>query len=128
MLEIARYSPEIGVFQKDIAEKQDISVKYLDHIIHALKAAGLIRTVKGKKSGYVLTRHASKISILDIHNAFEPGICVIDCINDAFQCVRKEGCEARGFWGGLNQRIIEYFDSLTLQDLLENKMPIEDAL
>ena len=52
ILEIALEESENGVFQKDISERQKISNKYLDNIITALKTAGLIKNVKGKKSGY----------------------------------------------------------------------------
>lgn len=127
MIEIAGHSPNDGVFQKDIAENQDISNKYLDHIIHGLKVAGLIGTVRGKKSGYVLTRPAEQITAYDIHNAFEAGICVIDCMSNTFQCDRKDGCEARGFWGTLNQQITDYFKSVTLQDLVDSKEDLEDT-
>lgn len=127
MIEIAKHPGDKGVFQKDIAENQDISNKYLDHIIHGLKVAGLIATVRGKKSGYVLTRPADQITAYDIHNAFEAGICVIDCMSNTFQCDRKDGCEARGFWGVLNQQITEYFKSVTLKDLVDNKAVMEDT-
>lgn len=126
MIEIAHHSPDPGIFQKDIAKNQDISNKYLDHIIHGLKVARLIANVKGRKSGYVLTRPADQITVFEIHSAFEPGICVIDCLNNAYQCDRKEGCAARGFWGALNQQITAYFKSVTLQDLVEKKTILED--
>ncbi len=128
MTEIARHSPDQGIFQKDIARIQDISNKYLDHIIHALKVAGLISNQKGKKSGYILTRPAAQITILDIHSAFEPGICVIDCLGNNYQCDRKETCSARGFWGTLNKQIIDYFSSVTLQDLVDHKIVLDDAI
>lgn len=127
MVEIAKNSSEEAVFQKDIAEAQDISNKYLDHIIHALKVAGLIANQKGRKSGYILTKDATEITIYDIHNAFEPGICVIDCLTKTYDCPREKGCEAKGFWGGLNQRITDYFKSITLKDLVENEGILEDA-
>ena len=61
---------EGGTFQKEIAESQDVSVKYLDHIIASLKKAGLIHNVGGKKSGYVLTKSPHEISIYDVYSAF----------------------------------------------------------
>ena len=126
MLEIAHHSPSGGIFQKDIAKTQDISNKYLDHIIHALKAAGLIINVKGKKSGYILTRDPAEISIFDIHNAFEPGICVIDCLSKSIKCDRESGCAARGFWGNLNTQIVDYFKSVTLEDLIHDEAILDD--
>ena len=121
MLEIAQGSSGSGVFQKDIANNQQISNKYLDHIIYALKTSQLISNLKGKKSGYVLTRNPSEITILDIHNAFEPGICVIECLSGNYECDRSVGCKTKDFWGGLNNMILEYFRSVTLQDLIDNK-------
>ncbi len=128
MVEIARNSPEPGIFQKDISLNQDISNKYLDHIIHALKVAGLIVNLKGRKSGYILTRPAETITIFDIHSAFEPGICVIDCLSPSYNCEREKGCEAKGFWGVLNQQISNYFKSITLNDLLQNREILEDSI
>jgi len=128
MIEIARHSPDTGIFQKQVAENQDISNKYLDHIIHGLKVAGLITSRMGRKSGYILTRPAQEITIFDIHNAFEPGICVIDCLSPSVNCDRAEGCEAKEFWGGLNKKIADYFKSITLQDLVDNKVPGDAGL
>ena len=121
MLEIAKSYPDTGIFQKDIAENQNISVKYLDHIIQALKVAGLITNVKGKKSGYTLSKEPEKITLYDIHHAFEPGICVIDCLSESVHCDRQKGCTTRGFWSDLNNMIKEYLKSVTLQDLVDNE-------
>jgi Rrf2 family protein len=128
MVEVARSAPNEGIFQKDIAIAQDISNKYLDHIIHGLKVAGLISNTQGRKSGYVLTREADKITIFDIHNAFEAGICVVDCMNESFNCDREENCEVNGFWAGLNNCVSEYFKSVTLQDLVDKNTILEDKV
>ena len=98
LLEIALHEDGVGVFQKDIAENQKLSIKYLDHIIAALKVAGLISNVKGKKSGYVLTRSPKDITMLDVHNAFEPGVCVVDCLSGNVNCELEEGCATKDFW------------------------------
>ncbi len=125
MIEIARETNNNGIFQKDIAVRQEISNKYLDHIIYALKVAGLISNVKGKKSGYILTRPAKEITIMDINNAFEPGICIIDCITENYKCERENVCSAKNFWTGLNDIIADYFKENTLQDLLEEQLELE---
>ena len=128
MIEIGTDTSGKGVFQKQIAEKQEISVKYLDHIIHALKTSGLISNVKGRKSGYVLTRPPDEISMLDIHNAFESGICVIDCLSPNITCDRNNQCAAKGFWGHVNNKIINYFKSVTLQDMIDEQSCLDDAV
>lgn len=121
MIEIAKADQEKGIFQKDISKNQEISNKYLDHIIMALKVSGLICNAKGKKSGYVLCRKASEITALDIHNAFEPGICVIDCMAQSHNCTRDHGCLAKGFWAELNNKITDHFKSITLEELINSE-------
>lgn len=127
MIEIARGQPDRGVFQKDIAFNQSLSLKYLDHIIHALKTARLINNARGKKSGYVLSRRPSEITVFDIHRAFEPGICLVDCLSETYNCSLSDGCKARGFWGQLNNLIFSYFNSVTLEDIIQGRVSLEDV-
>ena len=117
MIEIAKSDDGTGVFQKDIAANQSISIKYLDHIISALKVAGLVTNAHGKKSGYILTRAPKDITILEIHNAFNANLSVIDCIAQGNCCERENECETKDFWQGLNNIVSEYFNSHTLEDL-----------
>ncbi|MFH0843618.1 MAG: Rrf2 family transcriptional regulator [Bacteroidota bacterium] len=119
ILEIALDETDNGVFQKDISERQDISVKYLDNIITALKTAGLVINARGKKSGYKLTRKPGKIKIIDVYNAFTPGVVIIDCLTDKHLCPRTSKCEVRDFWSGLNDTISKYLESFTLEDLIK---------
>lgn len=121
MLEIAMHQESKGVFQKDIASNQSISVKYLDHIIAALKANGLIVNQKGKKSGYTLSHPPGEITMLDIHRSFEPGIQIVDCLSDNFDCPKESICVVKSFWNGLNNQIVDYLRSTTLQDLLDKQ-------
>ena len=127
MLEIARAKESAGVFQKDIAVNQKLSLKYLDHIIHALKTARLIANTKGRKSGYMLTRSPDEITVYDVHRAFEPGICVIDCIGKDFKCDFSEQCQTQGFWRNLNRLILNYFKSVTLKDLMDGKADLPEG-
>jgi Rrf2 family protein len=111
---------------KEIAKNQGISVKYLDHIIHALKVSGLIQNVKGKKSGYTLVKKPGDISLYEILNAFEPGICVVECLSKSVACNREKGCAAKGFWGDLNNKIIDHFKSVSLADLVNKQVELVD--
>lgn len=98
MIEIAASTDSDGILQKDIAKNQNISNKYLDPIISALKLKGLISNSKGKGSGYILTRTPEKISILDIYTAFEQ-IDVYECINNLNYCERStHECKGCNFW------------------------------
>jgi len=126
MIEIALEGGLEGVFQKDIAENQNISVKYLDHIIAALKVAGLIVPFKGRKSGYKLTRSSELISMYDIHLAFEADICIIDCLRDGADCDRRKECAVIDFWDGLNIQIKDYLKSVNLAQLVSKKISLMD--
>lgn len=127
MLEIALDETGNGVLQKDISVRQRISLKYLDSIISSLKTAGLIMNVRGKKSGYIITRLPVKIKIIDIYKAFEPGVVVVDCINQNYVCDLSRTCGVRDFWGGLNKAIVQYLDSHTLEDIVkEHKLKMKN--
>jgi Rrf2 family protein len=125
MVELANDNTGEGIFQKDISKNQDISIKYLDQIIHSLKVAGLISDVRGKKSGYILTKKPSEISIYDIHRAFENDICVIDCMSSNYHCDRMAICSVRKFWEGLNQMVMDYFKNTTLEDIANGNSNFE---
>ena len=126
-MEIALNKGVNGIYQKEIAQNQDISYKYLDQILSALKASGLIAKAKGRKSGYVLTRDPSEITVYDVHRAFEPGICVIDCLALNFSCDREKNCALRGFWKDLNDQITGYLKSTTVKDLMLKQVQLEGS-
>lgn len=112
---------EAGILQKGISEKQNISYKYLDHIIAPLKASGLIRKDPHKKA-YVLAKPAKDILAYDIYKAFEHELQVVPCINNELsECEKIGSCAAEEFWQGLNNVIKDYFEGKTLQDLVDKQ-------
>ena len=120
MLELAlNEEKEGGTFQKDIAENQDVSVKYLDHIISALKKSGLITNVGGKKSGYILNKPASEITIYDVYDAFENDLAIMDCLLSDGQCPRKQICVMKDYWCELNEAIRNSMESMNMEMLAE---------
>jgi len=121
MIEIAIDEEQRGVFQKHIANRQKISLRYLDRIIGGLKTAGLIRNKAGRKSGYVLSRPASRITVLSIMNAFQADVLIVDCVDPEIECELRAGCVANQVWGGLNNLIKDYFQEITLQALLNQQ-------
>jgi Rrf2 family protein len=128
ILEIAMHKSAEGIYQKEIAQNQEISYKYLDQIMNSLKIAGLITKASGPKRGYILTRKPSEITVYDIHTAFESGICVIDCMAPGFSCERDKFCSLKGFWGNLNNQIIQYFKTTTIEHLVEEQVKLDDLV
>ena len=111
---------EGGTYQKEIAETQDVSIKYLDHIISSLKKAGLISNVGGKKSGYALAKPAREITIYDVYAAFEDDLAIIDCLLSNGQCPRKGQCAMKDYWCDLNETIRKNMQSMNMEILAEN--------
>ncbi len=119
MIEIACCKEPTGILQKDIAKNQNISVKYLDYIISALKLKGLIINSKGRGSGYMLTRPADQITMLDIYTAFEQ-IVIIECVKNRSFCERAtHHCTANNYWKQFHHQIIEILSSKTLEQIIK---------
>ncbi len=123
MLELANnVGNDEVIFQKDIAENQAVSVKYLDQIIAALKKAGLVVNVGGKKSGYKLNKPPEDISVYDIYTAFEDDLAIIDCLLHGGHCPKGSKCSLKGYWLGLNQVIRSNMEGTNLRDLLQKQL------
>ena len=120
MIEIAMNN-ETGTLQKTIAKNQSISEKYLDHIIAALKVSGLIKNVKGKKSGYKLTKDPFDIPVSHIFRAFEPSFAVTECVIDHRSCDRFQQCASRMFWEKMNNMMVEFLYNTSLGELVEDQ-------
>ncbi len=125
MIEIALDEEQHGVFQKNIASRQKISLQYLDRIISGLKTAGLIINKRGRKSGYILAMPASDITTLDILNAFQADVQIVNCVSPNVECILKDICVANSFWEGLNTCIKDYLKSISLQNLVDRKKRLD---
>ena len=124
-IELGLHDAETGMFQKDIAKNQKLSEKYLDMIICSLKVAGIVKNAGGKKSGYILSRPKSEITIYDIYKAFEEDIEIIHCTNKPVTCFVSRICVANEYWLGLNDVIIKYLKDTTLDDIIKKHLKIK---
>jgi Rrf2 family protein len=118
MIVIANAPNLDGILQKDIAENQDISLKYLDSIISSLKLKGLIVNVRGKGSGYKLARSADEITVFDIYTAFER-IDIVDCIDNPEICIKtSQNCNANAFWCEFKSSFSSILKNKKLSDII----------
>ncbi|MFC2076193.1 RrF2 family transcriptional regulator [candidate division KSB1 bacterium] len=118
MLRLAMHYQNNPVQLREIADEEDISVKYLEHLISSLKAAGLVRAIRGARGGYVLTESPSKISLLDIVECLEGKISLVDCVANPELCRRNQTCASRDIWVEINQQIQGTLGNQTLEDLV----------
>ena len=126
LIELAKNSENEGLMQKEIAASQDMSLKFLDHIISALKTSGLIYRV-AKRNGYKLSRNSSEISVYDVYRAFEPEININICLLDESVCTKTKTCGARCFLFSFNNEMKIYMRNVTIENLVaqEEKKLIE---
>jgi Rrf2 family cysteine metabolism transcriptional repressor len=119
MIELAQNEANRPLQLKIIAERQDISVKYLEQLMAVLRSAGLIRSVRGSKGGYVLSKAPSQVRLSDILHCLEGPVTTVECVEDSQSCVRAAECAARQVWVKVQQAIEEVLQSITLQDVVD---------
>lgn len=111
---------------KAIAKKQEISTKYLEQLVAILKTSGLIRSVRGPKGGYMLSRHPSQIKLIEIFKTLEGQLITVECLEHPEYCPQCCECVTRQVWGQLQDAIFQVLDSQTLQDLVDKMLSGED--
>jgi len=121
MLELAINYEQGPIFLKNIAEKQEISFRYLDQLITPLKAAGLVKSIRGKGGGYILARHPSQIRLIDIIQVLEGSIAMVDCVDDPEDCHRVDFCATRDIWIQLKEAMVNILKSVTLEELVRQQ-------
>jgi Rrf2 family protein len=120
MLDIALYGDKGPVSLKDLAHRQELSVKYLEQLIQPLKAAGLIRSVRGAGGGYMLAKEPCDINLLQIIQALEK-LIPSDCLENSKVCSRVSKCATHDVWKEIQSSTNHILSSLTLQDMMERQ-------
>lgn len=118
MLNIALHPPDRPVSLREIAEEEDISVKYLEQLACALSKAGLIRAERGACGGYLLTKEPKACSVLDILRAVERDMSPAKCVHSDAQCQRVRQCAAQDVWKDLAKAMDDVLRRWTLADLV----------
>jgi Rrf2 family protein len=119
MLELALSYDQGNVRLRDVAERQGVSEKYLEHLVAALKAAGLVRGMRGRHGGYTLARPPAEIPLSEIHAALEGSLAPVECVDDPEVCSREKQCVARDIWKEVRDAVKDILESTTLEDLVD---------
>lgn len=117
MLELTLRHGSGPVMMSTIAESQDISRKYIHSLLTSLKAAGLVRAVRGAGGGYILAREPQKILLSDVVRALEGAFFPVDCVGDLALCERAEYCVTREVWRDLGEAIEGVLKKTNLEQL-----------
>ena len=118
MFELALSYEKGPVLMQTIAENQELSLKYLHALLTTLKGAGLVRSVRGARGGYMLTKPPSEIRIGEVVMVLEGSLSPVECVNDRRICKRAESCVTRGVWRELGEVVERTLSGLTLDDLI----------
>ena len=119
MTDLAEHGNGELISMKTVAERQGISLKYMERILPALVSAGMIEGVSGKSGGYRLTRSPDKYRVGDILRLTESDLAPVSCLaENAAPCAHKSEGRTLPLWCELNRRVNEYLDSVTLSDLM----------
>jgi Rrf2 family cysteine metabolism transcriptional repressor len=103
---------------KTIADREDISSKYLEQLMSTLKSAGLVRSIRGPKGGYLLAKAPAEIKLSDVFLALEGPLITTECIEHPEFCVRCTDCVTRQVWAEIHFAMMNVLDSQTMEDLV----------
>ncbi|MDY4220967.1 MAG: RrF2 family transcriptional regulator [Candidatus Faecousia sp.] len=119
MIDLAEHGDGTYLPMKEVAQRQDISLKYLEKILPLLVAAKLVEGIHGKGGGYRLTRLPEHYTMGEILRLTEGDLAPVACLECNGQCARTADCRTLPMWSELNRRINEYLDSVTIADLMK---------
>jgi Rrf2 family protein len=121
MLDLALNDSDTYITVKSIAERQDISGKYLEQIISVLSRAGFVKSVRGSQGGYKLSRPPEEYTVGMILRAIEGSLVPVACLEDEVnQCPRSDTCATLDVWKQIDDAVNQVVDGTTLADLVEN--------
>lgn len=121
MLDLALNSGKGPVLLREIAKRQEVSEKYLEHSITTLRKAGLVRSIRGARGGYVLAKLPSQIRLSEIMEVLEGSMAPVECVDDPQVCQRAQLCVTRDIWAEMKEAIDNILESITLQDMVERQ-------
>ena len=122
MLDLAEHQGDGCVSLKDVAQRQDISKKYLEQIVPTLSRAGFLLTNRGYQGGYRLCRAPEEYTVYEILSVAEGGLAPVACLDQPENtCPRAPDCLTLPVWEGLEKTIRDYLRSITLQTILDGK-------
>ena len=121
MLDLALHYGEGPILLRDIAERQEISEKYLWQLINPLKTTGLVNSLRGAHGGYVLGKSPEAISLKAILQILEGPLCLVDCVDNPALCERSLSCICRDIWGEASKNMQQTLEDTTLAAMVERQ-------
>ena len=121
LLDLAMHRDQGLVLLKDVAQRQEISLRYLEHIITPLVMAGIVRSTRGAKGGVYLARPPDKIKLIEVIQVLEGSTAPVECVDSPGLCSRSKICVTRDVWTQVKTAIDKILENTTLGDLVEKQ-------
>lgn len=119
MIDLAEQNSDTPVPLDKIAERQDISKKYLESIVKLLVGGKLVKGASGKNGGYSLTRKPEEYTILEILHLTEGSMATVSCLEkNSEECPRRYKCKTVSMWRDFDNLVSDYFSKITIKDFL----------
>lgn len=131
LLDLALHDGKGPILLKDIAQRQQISLSYLEHVVTPIVAGGIVRSTRGPRGGVSLAKPPEEVRLDEVIQLLEGSIAPVECVNNPEICERSEFCVTRDVWHELKKAMDGVLESITLQDLVErqkNKKQPEEAM
>lgn len=123
ILDLAEQNSESPVTLDAVASRQDISKKYLESIVKLLVTNKLVKGTSGKGGGYSLIKKPSEYTILEILKNTEGSMATVSCLDEnADVCPRESKCKTLKMWKGYTKIVNDYFENITIQDLIDDSL------
>ncbi len=120
LIDMAEHKDEERIPLKEIAERQNISQKYIESIMTLLSKNGFVDGIHGKGGGYKLNRPAEEYKVGDLLRLTEGTLAPVACLEKGAEpCAKKDKCRTIGMWSKLDDLIENYLDSITVADLAQ---------
>jgi len=127
LLDLALHQDEAPIMLKDISRRQQISQRYLEHLITPLITAGIIVSTRGPKGGISLVKPPEEIRLDEVIQLLEGTIAPVECVNNPDTCMRSRSCATREVWDELKQTMTGFLRSITIRDLMERQREKENS-
>lgn len=125
MIDLAEHCNGEYIPMKDVVKRQQVSQKYVERIMTMLSKANFVEAVHGKGGGYRLNRSPDEYIVGDILRLTEGSLAPVACLDcDAEECERADQCKTLPMWKELNNRITDFFDGITIADLMKKDIEI----
>ena len=128
MLDLAKAEEGKYVSLKSVAERQEMSMKYLESIISLLNKGGIVVSLRGTQGGYRLARPAEEITVYEVIRLTEGPLAPVSCLEAggpegvSCTCAQEDSCQTLPLWRELERRVRDYLETVTIRDLAEGRV------